>query len=98
MQERDFQRKFIVALKQMFPGCLVLKNDSLYVQGIPDLLILHEDKWAAFELKRDGKSRRRPNQEFYVDRLSKMSFAAFVSPENMEEVLYAVQLAFESDR
>ena len=45
--ERDFQGQLIKDIKQMFPGCIVMKNDSSYIQGIPDLLILYKDKWAS---------------------------------------------------
>ena len=39
-QEREFQAKLIKELKEMFKGCLVMKLDSSYIQGIPDLLVL----------------------------------------------------------
>ena len=37
--ERDFQAKLIKELKVMFKGCIIVKNDPNYIQGIPDLLI-----------------------------------------------------------
>ena len=47
MAERDFQSDLIVELKEKFPDCIVMKNDSKYIQGIPDLLILWGKHWAA---------------------------------------------------
>lgn len=96
--ERDFQRKLIKTLYAMFEGCLVLKNDPNYIQGIPDLLVLYKDRWAALECKREEKSHHQPNQDFYIDKMDKMSFARFICPENQEEVLHELQHTFESDR
>lgn len=94
--ERDFQSKLIKELKTIFPGCLVLKNDSGYIQGIPDLLILHKDKWACLEVKRSENAHRQPNQEYYINKMRDMSFASYIYPENKEEVLNELQQTFES--
>ena len=90
-RERDFQAKLIKELKVMFKGCIVLKNDPNYIQGIPDLLILYKDRWAALEVKKSRTANRQPNQEYYVDLMERMSFAAFIYPENKEEILYELQ-------
>ena len=94
--ERDFQSKLIKKLKDEFEGCVVLKNDSSYIQGIPDLLVLFDDKWAMLECKRSSSASHRPNQEYYVDLLDKMSFSRFICPENEEEVLHDLEQAFRS--
>lgn len=94
--ERDFQSKLIKKLKEEFEGCVVLKNDSSYIQGIPDLLVLFNDKWAMLECKRSSSASHRPNQEYYVDLLDKMSFSRFICPENEEEVLHELEQAFRS--
>lgn len=86
MLERDYQKKLVVKLKEMFPGCLVMKNDAQLKQGIPDLLILHNNKWAALEVKNSEKAHHQPNQDIYVDRLNGMSYATFIYPENEEQV------------
>lgn len=85
--ERDFQAKLIKDLKNMFPGSIVMKTDPTYIQGLPDLLILHNDKWAALEVKRSATASKRPNQDYYVDKMDSMSYASFIYPENKEDVL-----------
>ncbi len=92
--ERDFQAKLIKDLKKIFKGCLVMKMDSSYIQGIPDLLILYKDKWALLECKRNAKATKRPNQEHYVEMLDKMSFSRFIFPENKQEVLDELRETF----
>ena len=96
--EREFQRKLIQELKEMFPGCIVTKLDSGHIQGIPDLLILYNNKWATLECKKSEKDRNkpRPNQEYYVSLMDGMSFSRFIFPENKEEVLNDLQQAFRS--
>lgn len=84
--ESKFQRHLKLRLKEQYPGCRVLKMDANECQGMPDLLILFEDKWAALEVKRSEKASHRPNQDYYIDKLNKMSFARFIFPENEEEV------------
>lgn len=96
MLENKFQAKLIKNLKTMFPGCIVMKNDSSYLQGIPDLLVLHNDKWASLECKKSANAKKQPNQEYYVGRMNEMSFSRFICPENMEEVLNELQQTFNS--
>lgn len=98
MKESDFQSGLIGELEEMFPGCLILKNDPEYIQGIPDLLILFKDKWACLENKRSSKERYQPNQEYYLELLDKMSFASMICPENKEAVLHELQRAFSASR
>lgn len=93
--ERDFQANLIRELKTMFPGCMVMKLDSGYIQGIPDLLVLHEDKWATLECKKYKGAKKQPNQEYYVGRMDEMSFSRFICPENKEEILYELQQTFK---
>ena len=99
-KENKFQGELIKELKERFPGCTVLKNDPNYIQGIPDLLVLYKNKWAALECKRSAKDRKKPepNQEYYISELSKMSFASFIYPENKEEVLNELTRAFGLNR
>lgn len=94
MLENKFQAKLIKELKETFPGCIVMKNDSSYIQGIPDLLVLHKDKWASLECKKSTNAKKQPNQEYYVKRMDEMSFARFISPENKEDVLNELRKTF----
>jgi hypothetical protein len=98
MRENKFQGDLIKEIKKLFPGCMVLKNDPNYIQGIPDLLILHGKKWATLECKKSADAPIRPNQAYYVKRMNKMSFSRFIFPENKEEVLRELQSAFKSGR
>jgi len=86
-EERKFQRDLIKQIKEQYPGCMVLKNDPNYIQGVPDLLVLHGKRWAALEVKRTSSSPHRPNQDYYVEKMNNMSFSAFIFPENSKEVL-----------
>lgn len=90
-RENAFQAHLIKRLKNEFPGCIVLKNDANYIQGIPDLIVLHNGTWAALEVKRSSDAPCQPNQEYYVNRMNDMSYAAFVFPENEEEIFYDLQ-------
>ena len=94
MLERNYQAGLIRRLKERFEGCMVLKTDPDYIQGFPDLLILHGAKWAALEVKRSAKAARQPNQEFYISKLGSMGCAYFICPENESEVLDEIQRAF----
>lgn len=85
--ESAFQAELIRDLKKIFTGCLVMKLDSSYIQGIPDLLILYRDKWAALEVKKSCNAKHRPNQDHYVSMMAKMAFARFIYPENKNEVI-----------
>lgn len=96
--ERDFQRNLIKELKDIFVGCIIMKNDSSYIQGIPDLLILYKDRWAALEVKKSATASHRPNQEYYVDKMDEMSYASFIYPENKEVVLDELQQTLFSRR
>ena len=94
MLESKFQAKLIKEIKEMFPGCIVMKNDAEYIQGIPDLLVLHKNRWASLEVKKSAKASHRPNQDYYVEKMDDMSFSRFVYPENKDEVLDELDLYF----
>lgn len=94
MLENRFKTNLITELEAMFPGCIILHLDPNEIQGIPDLLILYGNKWAVLEGKKNATATHRPNQDYYVDLMNRMSFAAFIYPENKEEVLYELQQAF----
>lgn len=97
-KENKFQADLIRKIKERFEGSIVLKNDSSYIQGIPDLTVFYKDKWAALECKKDNKASHRPNQDYYISKMDEMSFARFVSPENEEDVLNEMDEAFKTRR
>ena len=94
--ESNFQRKLKKEIKERFPGCYILKNDPNCIQGIPDLTVLYGKRWAMLEVKKDAKASHRPNQDEHIERLNAMSFAAFIFPENKEEVLDELERSFKS--
>ena len=94
--ESKFQKELMDEIREQYPGCIILKNDSGYIQGFPDWTILYKDKWAVLETKRSKKAPKQPNQEYYVSQLNSMSFSRIVYPENKEEVLDELRQAFQS--
>lgn len=96
MRENRFQNGLIKELKERFPGCMILKNDPNYIQGIPDLTVLYGDRWAFLECKKSEKELHQPNQDYYIEQGNKMSFARFICPENKSEVLDDLQQAFRA--
>lgn len=101
MRERDYQAGLIKKLKRLYPGCIVLKNDSSYMQGIPDLLVLYKDRWAALEVKVREPKRSdafEPNQEWFLETMNEMSYAACIFPENEEDILSGLQQTLSSRR
>ncbi len=85
--ESKFQSDLKKEIEERLPSSIVVKNDSSCIQGIPDLTVFYQDRWATLECKREEKSTHRPNQDYYVNRMNEMSFSSFVYPENREEVL-----------
>lgn len=84
-------------LEAEFPGCVIIKQDpNVSFQGVPDHLVLFEDRWAALESKRKRGAAQRQNQEYHIDRLNEKGYASFVHPDNLEEVVHDLQRAFRS--
>lgn len=94
MLENKFQSKLIKELKDKFPGCVVMKNDSSYLQGVPDLLVLYKNRWGCLEVKKSANAKHQPNQDYYVNKMNEMSFAKFIYPENKDEVLREMEQIF----
>lgn len=85
--ESVYQTDLIRRIETLLPNCFIIKLDPDQYQGIPDLLILFEDKWAMLEVKATASSPAQPNQEYYVELFNDMSFASFIHPLNEEDVL-----------
>jgi|KBSMisStaDraftv2_1062788.scaffolds.fasta_scaffold537770_2 hypothetical protein len=100
MLERDYQRELIPKIKGLFPKgkCDVLKNNSGYRQGIPDLTVFLPFFWAWLEVKPSRDADQEPNQEWYVSWASRACFGAFIYPENEKEVLDALVQAYQLRR
>lgn len=97
--ERDFQRDLIKELKERYPEAYILKNDSGYIQGFPDITILMPGSWwAVLESKRSATAPYRPNQEYHLNKTGNMSFSATIYPENKEEVLNAMEQSYKRSR
>lgn len=94
--ESKFQSNLIKEIRERFPGCEVIKNDSGYIQGVCDLIILYKNKWAMLEVKASSKSRKQPNQEYYVKKYGQMSYAAFIYPENKEVIIHELEQTFRT--
>jgi len=95
VREREYQAKLIKKLRREFPGVIILKNDSEYLPGVPDLLVLYGNRWAMLEVKVAPDASTRPNQEYYVDLFNEMSFGAFIHPFNEKEVLDELRRTFQ---
>ena len=88
MRESDFQKKLILKLKDLLPGCSVLKNNANYRQGFPDLTIFYKNHYFVLECKRSIKAHREYNQTYFVDQINSMGgYARFIYPENEKEIL-----------
>jgi len=98
MLESKYQRQLIKRLEELFPGCVIQKNDERERQGIPDLTIFYKDRWAMLEVKASASAEIQPNQEWHVEQFNRLSFAAIIFPENEEEILDELQRAFQSAR
>jgi len=96
MLESKFQADLKKELRQLFPGCIVMKADPNDIQGIPDLTIFYGSHWASLECKKDGRAKKRPNQDYYVGKMNEMSFSRFIYPENKEAVLNELRDFFKS--
>ena len=79
--ESDFQHSVIKELEERFPGCVVMKNATGFKNGFPDVTMYLGDRWAMLECKREEDAAKRPNQDYWVDRLDEMSFASFLRTE-----------------
>lgn len=86
-KESEYQATVVDKIKEMFPGCIVTKQDSNYLQGIPDWCVFYGNRYAWLEIKRDPSAPHRPNQDYYVEWADSRAFGAFVNPMNEGVVL-----------
>lgn len=94
-----YKASLIKELESRFPGCVLFNLDpNTTHQGIPDLLILFNERWAMLEVKAAFDSKLQPNQDYWVGFYNELAFASFIYPENEEEVLDELQRSFSSRR
>lgn len=108
MREDVYHTKLVKRLDHTFPGCIIVRLDPRFVdfyidgerysQGVLDILVLYRGRVAALELKRARTAAKQANQEYFVQQFGDVCFAAFIFPENEEEVLNDLQQAFSSRR
>lgn len=101
INENSYQAKLIKKLNARFPGCIITKGQSAKVQGIPDLRVDLPGVpfYAMLEAKKNSSAHHQPNQDYYIDTYNSWGvFAAFVYPENEEEVLNGLAQAYEAAR
>lgn len=98
-RENEYQAALKKRIEFRLPGCIILKNDEQLKPGIFDLTVLYGNRYAALEVKRERNAAKQPNQDYYLEEVAHMGgFAAFIYPENEEEVLDALQYAFKDCR
>lgn len=97
--ENKFQASLIKKLYKLFPGCIVLKNDAHYIQGIPDLTLFYGGRYFVLECKRDTGSNKLFNQRVYIKQINDMGgYARFIYPENEKEILDEIANISRSSR
>ena len=96
MKESVFQKKLKKDIFMRFPDSIIFKTDSKQMQGVPDLLILNGNHWCMLEVKNNPKAKHQSNQDLRVDQFNKMSYAAFIYPENEEAILNDMERLFQS--
>lgn len=67
-------------------------------QGIPDLTVFIGPTWSLLETKRSAKSKKRPNQDWWIKKWSGVTFCSVIFPENEEEVLDALERSLATRR
>ena len=97
--EKDYQPRVIDRIIKTFPGAKTAKIVATRNQGMPDLAIFFPDgRWALLEVKKHANARRQPNQPYYVEEMNKHSYAAFIYPENEDQIFDELQQTFGSSR
>ena len=86
-KESSFQHSVIKELEERYPGCVVMKNATGFKNGFPDITMYYGPIWAMLECKREEDADKRPNQDYWVERLNRMSFARIIYPENRVDIL-----------
>ncbi len=98
-RENKFQSELVKELEELYPDSYVIPNDGNTIQGFPDITILHHsNRWATLECKKSEDEPFQPNQEYYIDDMSKKAFSAVIFPENKKEILDGLHKSLEPNR
>lgn len=97
MKESMYQKKLVRRLEAEFPGCIVIRNDPRYVQGLPDLLILYNELWAMLEVKTSEDAPTQPNQAYYIGEFSRLSYCSFIYPDIEERIFFELHEILDRD-
>ncbi len=94
--ERDYKPELMARITQRFSifGEVRFQHNDPNApasQGIPDLTVFVGPRWFLLETKRSAKSKKRPNQDWWIEHWSKVTFCSVIHPENEEEVLNALE-------
>lgn len=96
MLERDYKPQMLKRLEKRFSRFGPVRwqhNDpnAPGQQGIPDTTVFIGQYWVLLEVKRSEKSKKRPNQDWWIQKWSDVTFTATIFPENEEEVFRAME-------
>lgn len=97
MNESKYRKYLEDRIEELLPGCFVLRNPATEYQGIPDLTIFYGLRWAMLEIKISEGASFRPNQKYYLNLMSDMSFAAVIYPE-IEQAILELLVSFLDER
>lgn len=87
--EKDYQASLLRRLRKAYRSrILATKTDPGSVQGVPDLIVICDSKYALLEVKRSATASKRPNQDYYIEKFGQHSFTSFIYPENETDVIY----------
>lgn len=100
MLESEFKKRTINSIKHRLDpfgwGGFYFIQPALFSRSQPDLVILGLNTWAVLEFKQSYDAPQQPNQEYNVTKMSQMSYASFIYPENAEEVINDLERLFSS--
>lgn len=85
-RENAYQSRLLARIRNDIPLGYAYKNES-YIQGFPDITVIHGDKYAMLEVKRERGAHLQPNQLYYIEKFNQMAFARLIFPEIEEQVL-----------
>ncbi|PEY46387.1 hypothetical protein CN359_31000, partial [Bacillus thuringiensis] len=72
--EKDYQASLLRRLRKAYRSrILATKTDPGSVQGVPDLIVICDSKYALLEVKRSATASKRPNQDYYIEKFGQHS-------------------------